>query len=285
MRTIATMALLAGLAAVPAMAGPIAEAGQSLENSVLNARIQTAYALNDSLDSKTISSEVHDGVVTISGTVSSDIDKDLAGELAKSFDEVERVNNELMVKQPETHDDAAAEERTWAEKIDDATLNADVRRRLAYHSGLDAATLDLDVEGGKVYVSGEVDSPATRDLALRIVRNTEDVTAVKSSIRIDETADTPKDNADVDHAETAANDSDDVSDAINDWWVERRVETAILLDRNVSLWDLDVEVENNAVILTGETISDAQRDLAETIARNTDGVREVENMIRVVSAT
>lgn len=299
--------MLAALAfAASATAGPISDAGQALDDSVLNARIQTTYALNDSLDAVKISSEVNEGVVTLTGAVNSAIDKDLAGELARAFDDVERVDNQLMVK--DEHRDAVEDE--WRQRIDDATLNANVRRRLAYHSGLRAAMLDLDVEGGTVYVSGKVASAAERDLAMRIVRNTEDVRNVEASLTVDESLKhapeaqkdyigdrmkTGHDAKTVPAGEDAARDrvdDDDVTedagenfgDEVNDWWVERRVETSILLDRNVSLWDLDVEVENNTVILTGETISDAQRDLASTIARNTDGVRNVENHIRVVPA-
>ena len=63
------------------------------------------------------------------------------------------------------------------------------------------------------------------------------------------------------------------------------IKTRLLMDTDISGFDIDVDVENGIVKLTGEVDSDAERDLAVEIAKNASDVKDVESDLRVVTET
>ena len=63
------------------------------------------------------------------------------------------------------------------------------------------------------------------------------------------------------------------------------IKTRLLMDTDISGFDIDVDVENGVVTLTGEVDSDAERDLAIEIAKNASDVKDVESDLRVVTET
>ena len=56
------------------------------------------YATNDDIAATSIDVDTKDGVVTLRGTVKSDAARDLAIEIAKSFDKVTDVEDKLVVR-------------------------------------------------------------------------------------------------------------------------------------------------------------------------------------------
>ena len=63
------------------------------------------------------------------------------------------------------------------------------------------------------------------------------------------------------------------------------VKTRLLMDTDISGFDIDVDVENGVVTLTGTVDSDAEEDLAIEIAKNASDVKDVENNLTVVTET
>ena len=63
----------------------------------LDGKVETALLLNRHLNNFTIDSEVDGNSVELEGEVESDIDKELAEQIALSVDGIEHVNNELKV--------------------------------------------------------------------------------------------------------------------------------------------------------------------------------------------
>ena len=72
---------------------------------------------------------------------------------------------------------------------------------------------------------------------------------------------------------------------VSDEWVEKRVETAIALNRHNQAWRaLNVEVDDDVCILTGTVDTDEEKDLAEAVAMSIYGVQEVRNEIKIYKA-
>jgi hyperosmotically inducible protein len=59
------------------------------------------------------------------------------------------------------------------------------------------------------------------------------------------------------------------------------VKTRLLFSADVSGSDINVDVAHGVVTLKGTVSSDAERDLALTIAKNTDDVKDVVDELRV----
>jgi osmotically-inducible protein OsmY len=63
------------------------------------------------------------------------------------------------------------------------------------------------------------------------------------------------------------------------------IKTRLLMDTDISGFDIDVDVEAGNVTLTGDVDSDAERDLVIAIAKGASDVKDVEDNLRVVTET
>ncbi len=76
-----------------------------------------------------------------------------------------------------------------------------------------------------------------------------------------------------------------IGEKINRKYVDAKiatvVKTRLLMDREIAGTDIDVSSKNGTIILRGFAQSGAEKDLAEAIARNTNGVEKVENKLKV----
>lgn len=61
-----------------------------------------------------------------------------------------------------------------------------------------------------------------------------------------------------------------------------KVKAMIFSDRRVGVLDIDVEVHDGTALLRGEVESEEQKQIAEQLTWEVDGISEVENEIRVV---
>lgn len=75
-----------------------------------------------------------------------------------------------------------------------------------------------------------------------------------------------------------------VGEQIDDSGITTKINTKLAADPEVNPFNVDVDTLDGVVTLRGEVEKDSAKEEAEEIARNTEGVREVRNEIRVVSA-
>ena len=61
-----------------------------------------------------------------------------------------------------------------------------------------------------------------------------------------------------------------------------QIKVNVIADREVGLMDIEAEVHDGVAVLTGEVETEAQKQIAEQLAYEVDGVQEVCNEIRVV---
>lgn len=66
--------------------------------------------------------------------------------------------------------------------------------------------------------------------------------------------------------------------------LEGQIGTAILLNRHLSAFEIDVDVEGDTAILTGTVDESLDKDLAERVAKNAKGIAKVDNRIAVDAA-
>jgi osmotically-inducible protein OsmY len=155
----------------------------------IGGKLEAVYALNRHLSSFAIKTDVEQGIVHLTGTVESDIDRDLAGELAQGIEGVVEVDNDLEIA-ADAKDAAARErgsERSFGTWIDDATTTATVKSSLLANPNTEGLEIDVDTLGDVVTLTGEVASAEEKALAEEITRNTGDVKDVRNQLVVRKT--------------------------------------------------------------------------------------------------
>jgi len=133
----------------------------AVKDGWLTGKIEAVYTLNRPLNAFSINTGVENGMVHLTGMVESDIDRDLAGEIAKGIEGVVDVKNDLKVEASARQTAASKVDRnkrsfgTW---VDDATTTAAVKSKLVGNSNTKGLQIDVDTWGDVVTLSGEVSS-------------------------------------------------------------------------------------------------------------------------------
>jgi osmotically-inducible protein OsmY len=80
----------------------------------------------------------------------------------------------------------------------------------------------------------------------------------------------------------AAN-ANDWQDGAKDAWIDGKAETTLLLNGNLNSFNINTDVKNGKVMLTGKVSSEVDKALAEELIENLEGVTSVDNNLTVVA--
>ena len=69
-----------------------------------------------------------------------------------------------------------------------------------------------------------------------------------------------------------------------DAWIDGKAETVLLMNTNLNNFDINTDVKNGKVVLTGKVDSDLNKELAEELVLSLDGVTDVDNSLTVVKS-
>lgn len=258
--------------------------------------VQARYQSDPSIAASDIDVTARNGAVTLRGTVSSDTAREQAATLARQVEGVQSVDNQLQVT-PRANSDAIASGRPvepGATATGDRTA-ADLSRSPAwittkiqaqFFADTDVKPWNIDVttrSDGTVTLQGEVDDAASREAAERIARSTEGVTTVNNQLRLRAEGDrTAATGTPQQPREERAGDAD--GDDQPDGWVTAKIQAKYFMDPDVKGLQINVDTRDGVVTLTGNVEDSAARRQAVALARNTDGVRSVNDQLQV-SAT
>lgn len=247
------------------LAAPGEKVLTGIEDSAITAQIQTLYLLNEHLNPFNINTTTLDGNVMISGSVSDETQKKLAEDLALSVKGVGFVDNRLIVIDTVVGE---KEERTWKQRMADRTTSASVKARLLLNGEFKGLKIGVATINGIVNLYGVVPTEEHALSMARIAEETKGVLDVENNLTVRR--------------------KDDAYDAvrglgtqISDEWLESRVATAVLLNRHLGIRELDIEVDDGIVFLSGSVNSEEKKELAGQIADALRGVSEVRNNIVV----
>lgn len=122
---------------------------------------------------------VKDGVVSLRGEVANEAQRELTAEYAQDVEGVKSVKNELTIaKTP------AQKAKTTQEKIDDASITAQVKTSLASHRSTSAIKTKVETTDGVVTVSGIAKNAAEKSLVTKLVDDINGVTKVINDMTI-----------------------------------------------------------------------------------------------------
>jgi osmotically-inducible protein OsmY len=149
----------------------------------IDGKAEATLLFNSELNSFEIDTDVKMGMVTLTGQVDTEAERKLAVELIKEIDGVKDVSNELVVVR-ENVIEGSAEDAIFI----DAEIETVITRRLLSNSEISGRSINVDVEGLKVTLSGTVNSESERQLALDIAKNADDVQMVTDNLIVKNTA-------------------------------------------------------------------------------------------------
>ncbi len=216
--------------------------------------IRQAFQEDQATDSYQIDVNVDDGEVTLRGTVDSWAEKSLCGEVAKSVTGVKSLQNNITISYA-------------AERLDNE-IATEIRRRLESDIWVNAYLLDVEVDDGKVELSGTMGSAAEK-------RRAASLAWVSGVVDVDST------DVDVDWWARDKMQRREIYADRSDKEIEEAVRDAFLYDPRVFSFQPDVEVNDGVVTLSGEVGNLKVKRAAEQDAKNTVGVWRVKNYIRV----
>ncbi|HEU5180811.1 MAG TPA: BON domain-containing protein [Candidatus Polarisedimenticolia bacterium] len=158
---------------------------QKLSDAGISTRIKTAYIFNEHLAAHKIDVDTHDGTVTLSGTVRSDIEKELAEEIAKNVAGTRSVENRLQIgEEVERAENDQDPDRTFGQAVKDATTTASVKTALAFEKGVKASDINVTTRWGTVTLTGTVATKKEAELAKQTAAKTAGVKEVVSEIQV-----------------------------------------------------------------------------------------------------
>lgn len=216
--------------------------------------IQRSLLQDPATDSYEIQSSVENGEVTLQGNVHSYQEKELAEQVVKSVAGVRAVKNLIAVD--------------YRSESSDFEIKEDVESRLRNDMWIDEALIDVKVNNGRVILSGTVGSGREKRRAISDawVMGTNAVKA--EALKVQWWAD------------------DDIQKEVTpmppkDEEINKAIEDAFFYDPRVSSFNINIGVENGQVLLSGVVDNLQAKKAAANDAKNTLGVWDVRNHIRV----
>jgi osmotically-inducible protein OsmY len=146
----------------------------------LGIKVKTALLFHRNVRATKTDVNVKDGIVTLSGEANSMAQKELATEYASDIEGVKSVKNDMTV--------AATPEKpgeTIGEKIDDASITAEVKSSLLLHRSTSALKTKVQTTDGVVTLSGVAKNAAEKSLVTKLTTDINGVTSVINNMTIE----------------------------------------------------------------------------------------------------
>ena len=123
---------------------------------------------------------VKNGVVTLQGVASSLAQKELTTEYARDVDNVKRVKNDMTIAST-----PGAPDSTAGDKIDDASITAQVKSSLLSHRSTSAMHTTVSTTDGVVTLGGIAKNDAEKTLVTKLTTDINGVTSVVNNMTIE----------------------------------------------------------------------------------------------------
>lgn len=156
-----------------------AEAAVANADAWISKKVKFALLVHRNVSYSKTTVEVKDGIVTLKGDAINAAQKELSSEYAKDIDGVKEVKNEMTVAVA-----AAVVERTEGEKVDDASITAQVKTALWNHHSTSSMKTTVITRNGEVTLTGIAKNDAEKSLVTKLVSDIRGVSGVKNDMTV-----------------------------------------------------------------------------------------------------
>lgn len=174
-----TLAGISGVRNVDNKLGIKGESPTANSDAWLRDKVKATLMFHRSVNGLKIEVNVKDGIVNLRGGAESLAQKELAAEYARDVDGVQGVNNEMILIK------TAKETQTAGQKIDDASITAQVKLSLLYHRSTSAMNTKVETNNGDVTLYGKAGSAAEKNLATKFASDVNGVNSVYNRMIIE----------------------------------------------------------------------------------------------------
>lgn len=145
----------------------------------VSTKVKTALLFHRHVSASATDVYVKDGVVSLRGVATSSAQLDLVTEYARDVEGVKSVVNEMTISK-----EAPKKGRTAAERIDDASVTAQVRSTLMSHRSTSNARTMVQTRDGVVTLTGVAKNEAEKSLVTKLVEGVHGVEKVVNGMTI-----------------------------------------------------------------------------------------------------
>ena len=142
----------------------------------------------------------------------------------------------------------------------DSGITSVIQSSLEANDKVKARQVDVETREGVVYLTGVVDTEESRREAGRVAWRTAGVDGVDNNLTVGERT---------------------VGGWVDDVMISSKVKSKLIANSEIKAGDIDVSSSQGVVTLIGRVSSQTIRSDAERIARNTKGVKDVNNELSV----
>lgn len=249
------------------MTGRLVSWWRGADDKAVTENVRSAFALSKRLSAYAIEVSTSGGAVALTGQVPTEIDKELAGTVARDVPGVQSVDNQLQVQPGLKPSEASVREGM---RISDLEIRANLNEQLLASEALKGQNLQVSVENRIVTLNGQVDNPVQKAGAEQLARSLGNVVDVVNNLKVANPA-------------AGQNETPGAPGVSRDMDLSNRVLFALFQAREdfADVGTIKAASRDGAVVLTGAVVSRAERALAERIARDVEGVKSVSNQLSV----
>ena len=149
----------------------------------------------------------------------------------------------------------------------DTGITSKVKSKLVADEVVKSSQIEVETRNGVVTLTGNVDSEATKNRAVELAKGTKGVVSVVDML----SARTASGGGDAPEPQRT------VGEAVTDAGITMSVKSRLLDDPQVKGLQIDVDTRDGVVFLTGSVDSDAEKQKAIQLARDTKGVLDVKS--------
>jgi osmotically-inducible protein OsmY len=163
----------------------------------------------------------------------------------------------------------------------DAWVTAKIQSKYFLDDDVKGRRVDVDTNDGVVTLRGTVNSESQRRQAVALARNTDGVVDVRDELTVNPAAEAADP---VPHLPDRSREAmQRGASSVNDTWITTKIQSKFFLDNAVKGYNVNVDTSNGVVTLKGQVESEAAKQAAESIAKDTEGVTRVVNQLTIVS--
>ena len=173
-------------------------------------------------------------------------------------------------------------------KVSNSDLEQAVKTKLATDQRLQDSKIDVsaDADKNQVTLSGTVYTETARTNAVQLTKLAEPGLQVVDKIEV-KPGDIPKSAYTEEMAreerEKAKSSGDKIGNSVEDAWIHTKISTKLIADSSTPARKISIDVVNGVVSLRGTVDNNEAKQQAGRIAMETDGVKHVNNLLKVTA--